>query len=124
METVRFDSRAKLLGLLVAVVVTVTLVFLAGCGGSATKAVEPDFADAAAIEKALNNGDDVTGKTVKFTVNELVPDSAFGYNLQAGEHLNFVSSENPGIKAGESATVKVTKVESMMGSWIIGYEKI
>jgi hypothetical protein len=93
---------------------------LTACSGEA----KVDFASAEDFETALNAGDDLTGKTVAFTVNELVPDSAFGYNLQAGEHLNFCSSENPGVKKGDSIIVKVTKVASMLGSYVISYEKV
>lgn len=84
----------------------------------------PDYPDAASFEQALNAGEDLTGKTVTFTVKEFVPDSAFGYNLQAGEHLNFVSPTHPGAKAGDTVTVKVTEVQSALKSWIISYEKL
>ncbi len=90
---------------------------LTACGD-----IKVDFENAEAFETALNAGDDLTGKVVTFTVNELVPDSAFGYNLQAGEHLNFCSSKNPGVKAGETVTVKVTEVSSVLGSYIIEYK--
>ena len=94
--------------------------FLTSCSGE----TKVDFSNAEAFETALNAGDDLTGKTVTFTVNELVPDSAFGYNLQTGEHLNFCSSNNPGVKEGDSVTVKVTEITSMLGSYIISYEKV
>ena len=94
--------------------------FLTACGGK----TEVDFANAKDFETALNAGDDLTGKTVTFTVDKLVPDSAIGYNLQTGEHLNFSSSKNPGVKEGDSITVKVTEVTSMLGSYIITYEKV
>ncbi len=93
--------------------------FITSCGEK-----KIDFANAKDFETALNAGDDLTGKIVSFTVNEVVPDSALGYNLQAGEHLNFCSDTNPGIKKGDTATVKVTKVTSMLGSYIITYEKV
>ncbi len=54
----------------------------------------------------------------------MIPESAFGYNMTTGEHLNFCSSENPGVKAGDTVTVKVTKVQSVLKSWIISYEKV
>lgn len=96
------------------------LVFaLASCG---KKNVSVDYDSAAAIEKALNNGEDVTSKVVTFEVVELVPNSAFGYNLQAGEHLNFCSEENPKVSKGDTLTVEVTKVASVLGSYIISYE--
>ena len=76
------------------------------------------------FEAALNAGEDLTGKTVTFTVREVHPGSVFGYNLYAGEHLNFVSSQNPGVKQGDTVTVKVTEINSVLGSWIISYKKV
>lgn len=76
------------------------------------------------FEAALNAGEDLTGKTVTFTVKDFRPDSAFGYNLITGEHLNFCSSKNPGVKTGDTITVKVKEVNSLLGSWIISYTKI
>lgn len=92
---------------------------LIGCGA---KSITPDYTDAASFEADLNTGADLTGKVVQFTVNELVPDSAFGYNMQAGEHLNFCSSTNPKVSAGDTVTVEVTEVTSMLGSYIISYK--
>lgn len=104
-------------------VIAIFLVFMLTLCACSGKEITPDFADAASFEAALNNGDDLTGKTVKITVTKLVPDSAFGYNIQTGEHLNFCSSTNPGVKDGDSLVVKVTEVRSMLGSYIIAYEK-
>ena len=93
---------------------------LTACGGSS----KVDYENAEDFEAALNAGEDLTGKVVSFTVSELIPDSAFGYNMTAGEHLNFCSESNPGAKAGDTVKVKVTKVASMFGSWIISYKKV
>ncbi|QCQ04115.1 hypothetical protein FAX13_05670 [Ligilactobacillus animalis] len=104
---------------LVLFIVSLSCLFmLASCGQKKT-----DYT-AAKAETALNAGKDIEGKTVSFTVKEVVPDSAFGYNLEAGKHLNFTSSENPKVKKGDKVTVKVKKVTSMMGSWIITYEDL
>ncbi|MDE5557511.1 MAG: hypothetical protein K2J32_07430 [Ruminococcus sp.] len=89
---------------------------LFSCGGNV------DYKDAESFESALNAGEDLIGKTVTFTVEEFSPNSAFGYNLQAGEHLNFCSSENPNAKAGDTVTVKVESVKSVIGSYIIYYK--
>lgn len=94
------------------------MMMLAACGGTA----EPDYTTQE-LETALNNGEDPTGKTVAVTVDEFVPDSAFGYNIQTGEHLNFVSDKNPGVQKGDEIVVEVTEVQSVLGSFIIGYEK-
>ena len=95
------------------------IVFLVACGSEAT---EPDYTTEQ-LEVALNNGDDPIGKVVTVEVEEFVPDSAFGYNIQAGEHLNFVSNDNPNVEKGDQIIVEVTEVQSAMGSFIINYEK-
>lgn len=93
---------------------------LTACGASQPKA---DYTEAQA-EKKLNAGDDIKGKTIKIKVQKLDPKSAFGYNIQAGKHLNFVSNENPNVKKGDSLIVKVKKVESTLGSFVITYSKV
>ena len=89
-----------------------------------TKEIAVDYEDAESFERDLNAGKNLEGKTVKFIAEELHPDSAFGYNIWAGEHLNFISSRHPDINTGDIAIVKVTEIENVMGSWIISYEKI
>ena len=93
---------------------------LVGCGSGN---VTPDYENAASFEAALNAGEDLTGKTVKITVDALVPNSAFGYNIQTGEHLNFCSENNPNVSEGDTLIVEVTEVSSVMGSYIIYYNK-
>lgn len=109
----------KILALLLVAAFALCLV---GCG--ATQPVEPDYEDAAALEAALNAGTDVTGKVVQFTVSEVVPNSAFGYNLQTGEHLNFCSDNNPNVAAGDTIKVEIKEVTSTLGSYIISYKII
>ena len=94
---------------------------LAACGKAETVI---DYESVSDFEAALNAGEDLTGKVVKIEVLELIPDSAFGYNMTAGEHLNFCSTSNPGVKAGDTVIVQVKEVQSMLGSWIISYEKV
>jgi len=95
---------------------------LTACGAKTQAPVTPDYSDIALFEADLNQGKDLTGKTVQFTVTELVPDSAFGYNMQTGKHLNFCSSSNPKVSTGDTVTVEVTEVRSVMGSYIISYK--
>jgi len=96
------------------------IAFLAGCGSN--KTVKADYTTKQ-FETALNKGDNLEGKTVSVKVNKLVPNSAFGYNIEAGKHLNFVSVDNPNVKKGETLILKVTKVASALGSYVISYEK-
>ena len=108
---------------LLAILLSLTLLLsLVACGEKVE--AKPDYEDVAAFEQALNDGEDLTGKTVLVTVNKLVPDSAFGYNIQAGENLNFCSTDNPNVKEGDTLTVKVEDVASMLGSYIIKYERV
>lgn len=86
--------------------------------------VKVDYPYEALLEADLNNGVDVVGKVVTFKADELHPDSAFGFNIYSGEHLNFVSARNPGIKVGDNVTVEITDVSYLMGSYIISYNLI
>ena len=103
-------------------IVFVIFTLLLSCGAS--KKVSIDYGNAEAFEKALNAGENLEGKVVQFTAVDFRPDSMLGYNVWAGEHLNFISSRNPDIKAGDTVTVKALTIESSLGSWIITYEKV
>lgn len=109
----------KVIGIILAVTMMATL-SACGSGGG----VPIDYADAESFEGALNAGDNLEGKVVQFTAMELHPDSAMGYNVWAGEHLNFISSRNPDIKAGDMVVVKANEITSSLGSWFITYEKV
>ena len=113
-------------------------VSLCACGGSEKQVVGADYADqlkemqagnytvsyatAEDFENALNNDDDTLGKVVSFSVKDVKPDSALGYDLWAGEHLNFVGEDAKEAKKGTIMTVAVNSVQEKMGSWVIGYD--
>lgn len=99
----------------------ITILVLSSCG--TPKEVKADY-NTKDAESALNNGEDLTGKTVKITVDKLEPKSAFGYDIQTGEHLNFVSNDNPKVKKGDTLVVKVEEVDSVVGSFIITYTTV
>ena len=101
----------KLVGILLMI-----CLFMVGCDG----VVKFDYTTEE-LEEALLNGENVEGMTVEVTVRAIEPDSAFGYNMQAGEHLNFVSAVNPETDEGDSKIVKIDRVASMFGSFIITY---
>jgi hypothetical protein len=81
-----------------------------------------DYESAEAFETALNNGEDVLGKVVSFKVNEVHPDSSLGYDLWAGEHLNFVGEDAKEAKEGDTLTVAIYSTEEKLGSWVIEYD--
>ena len=83
-----------------------------------------DYGDEQVFEKKLNEGENLEGKTVRFTAREVHPDSALGYNVWAGSHLNFVSARNPDIAVGDKVTVRAETINKQLGSWIIYYEKV
>ena len=89
---------------------------------SSNEIVSTDYNDINEFEADLNEGKSMEGKVVSFVVDDINPQSAFGYNLITGEHLNFVSTSNPDVKVGDTVIVKVTEVSSMLGSWIIRYD--
>ena len=83
-----------------------------------------DYGDAESFEAALNEGENLENKVVRFIAGDIHPDSTFGYNVWAGEHLNFVSSRNPDIRTCNIVTVRISTIENFLGSWIISYEKV
>ena len=109
------------LGIVVLLASAMLSLLLCSCGGG-SGGTEVDYGDAQAFEEALNRGENLENKTLMFTVTELHPDSALGFNVCGGEHLNFISSRNPDLKVGDTAGVKATEITSMLGSWIIKYE--
>lgn len=104
--------------------ITFTIVLIFSLLSACANETKVDFTNEADFESALNAGDDLTGKVVTITVDTLVPNSVCGYNIQTGDHLNFCSTNNPGVKEGDSITVKVTEISSMIGSYLIQYEQI
>lgn len=121
----------------IAILTVLICVFLAGCGSNPS-VVSDDYKEqleemkagnytisyesAEDFEKALNNDEDVLGKVVSFSVREVHPDSTLGYDLWAGEHLNFVGDEGKEAKEGDVLIVAVNSTNKKMGSWVIGYD--
>lgn len=103
----------------IAVVFVICILVFASCGST-----KIDYTTAEDLESALNAGEDASGKTVSAVIKEVVTNSAFGYNLQSGEHLNFCSDDDPKVSAGDTITVKIKSVKSTLGSYIISYELI
>lgn len=82
-----------------------------------------DYSDAASFETALNKGKSVKGAIVQFEVNKYEPDSFFGINCWAGEHLNFILEEELDVGAGNVIVGRVTSEPTkFLGSWEIHYE--
>lgn len=102
---------------LIALLLSMSVVSIVGCSPDLeSKISEKKF------ESELNKGKDMEGSLVEVKVQKLVPNSAVGYNIQAGEHLNFVSNSNPNVKKGDTIIVEVDEVENMLGSYIIDYD--
>lgn len=97
-------------------VLAMSVAFLFGC----EEMVEYDY-DTESFEQALMNGEDVTGAIVFIKVKEVEEGGAFGYNMKAGENLNFVSSVKPTVEAGGTALIEVERYGNVFGSFIITY---
>lgn len=83
-----------------------------------------DYPNIKDVEAALGKGKNLKGKTVQFKVKKLEPQSAFGYNIETGKHLNFVSPENPNVKKGDTVFLKIKKIKSVLGSFVITYSHL
>lgn len=105
------------------IITTILVIFCLTIIVSACGQKKADYS-AKTAESALNSGKDLEGKTIKFKVQELEPNSAFGYNMETGKHLNFVSNDNPKVEKGDTVIVKVKKTTSTMGSYIITYSNL
>lgn len=83
-----------------------------------------DFLDAETLELALNSGVNVNGKIASISTKEVEPKSAFGFNIIAGEHLNFVSEDMKDVNAKDKVILVVDSVKKKLGSWIIEYSLV
>lgn len=81
------------------------------------------YETAESFEAALNDGVNVVGSTVQFAVKKYAPNSAYGHNLQAGEHLNFCSENDPEAGKGDIVSVEVAKVKKVYSTYYIIYYK-
>ena len=109
------------------------LLLLTGCGSNIDKTnaivdnnyidYKIDYSTAEEIEKDLNSGVDVIGKIVKFKV-KAYGDSRFGKNAQSGEHLNFISNDDPQLNINDEVICVVKKTDSFIGTWLLNYEII
>lgn len=98
--------------------VSVTL----GACGSTNNTLGDDIRDYESemeFETALNNGTNINGSTVVAKATTIAPDSKFGFNVQAGEHLNFIVPENSEIQVDGYYKFKVNSTQSFLGSWIL-----
>ncbi len=104
--------------------ISICLAFFGSLSSCNNERIVPDYASAELFETALNKKEDTIGKTVCFVADAIKPNSAFGFNIWAGEHLNFISEKDPGVKEKDSLTVKVKQVNDVLGSWLIKYDLI
>lgn len=128
-------NRKKLLSI---VITGITALSLVGCSNNksansksaeihtvmASKKRNIDYPSAKKAEAALNKGKNLKGKTVKFKITKIEPRSAFGYNMETGKHLNFVSHTFRNVKKGNIVSVKITKVRTYWGSFVINYSNL
>lgn len=88
------------------------------------KSIKYDYESADSFESALNNRINVANKIASFEVKQVAPDSIIGFNLLAGEHLNFRLKKAKDISDHDQATVIVHSAIKLLGSWFINCELI
>ena len=81
-----------------------------------------DYKNEKVFEKALNDGEDTVGKSVQFLVKEVKYSPFQEYHIWSGEHLNFVSKEEPECKKNDHVVVTVTHTYMLLGSHMIDYK--
>lgn len=95
-----------------------------GCSSSTRK--EPttsEYSSAEIFESDLNDGYNLENITVTFKVKDIKEESIAGYNLWAGEHLNFLPNEAPQtISIGDLVTAKTINIKKRGSSWLIDCE--
>ena len=83
----------------------------------------PDYSSGEEFEYALNHGKDTQEEIVRFEVETFRIGNVLGYpNVWGGEHLNFVSSEDPHVREGDIITVRICAARSVGNRWFISYE--
>lgn len=76
------------------------------------------------LEQKLNDNEDVINKIVEFKTKDNPVSNSYGYDIFAGEHLNFVSYDEPNIKKDDIVIARIIDVEKIMNSYIIRYKLI
>lgn len=68
------------------------------------------YDSAEAFEQDLNDGFDLRGVKVTFTVRDVKRDTPLGMNIWGGEHLNFYAGSIPDVAVGDVITVSVRHI--------------
>lgn len=74
------------------------------------------------FEKRLNNKENLENCFVSFDVQHIEPNGHYGYTIWSGEHLNFISDDDKNFSIGQVITVRATKIDTFLGSYLIKYE--
>ena len=90
------------------------LVCFAACGGEEKKdepqeeeEITIDYPNVSDFEAALENNENVGGKTVTFTVNEIDTGSMYGVLYKSNDKLAFIVTGAADVKVGDELTVTV-----------------
>ena len=67
------------------------------------------------FEADLVNGNGMNGAVVTFLALKVLPETPLGFNIHAGEHLNFYSSKSADVRKGDLVTVRITKTKRDIG---------
>lgn len=80
--------------------------------------VGPDYTEEQLIE-ALNNNNDVTGKTVKFEIKSIDENVMTGWTMTSEHDVLFINGAPTDDEVGDTVTVEVQDTGLAFGTWIV-----
>lgn len=99
------------------IIILLGFIFLTACG------MEADY-NTQELQEALDNGEDVAGKTALVEVTDVVENVAFGYVMEAGDTLHFINSVKPNHKEGDKVLVEIEKYVKFFDAYTILYREV
>lgn len=78
----------------------------------------PDYTEEQLIE-ALNNNDDVTGKTVKFEIKSIDENDMTGWTMTSEHDVLFINGAPTDDEVGDTIIVEVENSGLAFGTWIV-----
>jgi len=72
---------------------------------------------------ALESGEKVIGKTVKFTAEEIEDNAVMTQTITSENGLVFYNGAYDQVQAGDSVTIEIEDYTNLFGIWLIKYSK-
>ena len=82
-----------------------------------------DYPSISNLEQAISMNGTTTGKTVKVTVEKIIPDAPQGFIVQQG-NFNFCLASDPGVAVGDTVTFKISNVARHTDAFYVTCTKV